>query len=105
MWAQHSLVGGEVVPNQDSTFLWTDPKPSAIGLWLALEDATVENGCLWSLPGSQDEGVHKRFVRQGTTVSFTGVMPEYDLTTFVPIEVRCSTTNVIDSSGQHWRLA
>ncbi len=41
---QHSLVGGEVVPHQDSTFLWTEPQPSVVGLWLALEDATTENG-------------------------------------------------------------
>jgi len=37
-------VGGEVVPHQDSTFLWTEPQPSVVGLWLALEDATTENG-------------------------------------------------------------
>jgi hypothetical protein len=24
-------IGGEVVPHQDSTFLWTDPNPSVIG--------------------------------------------------------------------------
>ena len=43
---QHSLVGGEVVPHQDSTFLWTEPQPSVVGLWLALEDATTENGAM-----------------------------------------------------------
>ena len=36
-------IGGEVVPHQDSTFLYTDP-PSVIGIWLALEDATLTNG-------------------------------------------------------------
>ena len=43
-------VGGEVVPHQDSTFIQTDP-PSCVGVWLALEDATTTNGCLWTLPG------------------------------------------------------
>ena len=47
-------------PHQDSTFLYTDP-PSVIGLWLALEDATVENGCLFSQPGSHLE-VHPRLL-------------------------------------------
>ena len=23
-----------------------------IGLWIALEDADIENGCLWFIPGS-----------------------------------------------------
>ena len=43
--------GGAVPPHQDSTFLYTDP-PSAVGFWYALEDATLENGCLSFLPGS-----------------------------------------------------
>ncbi|PIA26515.1 hypothetical protein AQUCO_09100002v1 [Aquilegia coerulea] len=44
-------IGGEVVPHQDNSFLYTEP-PSCTGLWLALEDATVINGCLWAIPGS-----------------------------------------------------
>ena len=47
---QQPHIGGEVSAHQDSTFLYTDP-PSVIGLWVALEDATKENGCLWSIPG------------------------------------------------------
>lgn len=44
------FVGGEVVPHQDSSFLATSPL-SCVGIWLALEDATRDNGCLWALPG------------------------------------------------------
>lgn len=44
-------IGGAVPSHQDSTFLYTD-KPSAVGFWYALEDATAENGCLSFLPGS-----------------------------------------------------
>lgn len=56
-------IGAAVPPHQDSTFLYTDP-PSAIGFWYALEDATVENGCLGFLPGSHRwTAVEKRFVR------------------------------------------
>lgn len=44
-------IGGAVPPHQDSTFLYTEP-PSAVGFWYALEDATLENGCLSFLPGS-----------------------------------------------------
>jgi len=45
-----ALSGGEVGSHQDATFLWTDPV-TVTGLWVALEDATVDNGCLWALPG------------------------------------------------------
>ncbi|KAM3434697.1 hypothetical protein NHJ13734_005876 [Beauveria thailandica] len=44
-------IGGAVPPHQDSTFLYTKP-PSAVGFWYALQDATLENGCLSFLPGS-----------------------------------------------------
>ncbi|KAH8893381.1 phytanoyl-CoA dioxygenase [Thozetella sp. PMI_491] len=57
-------IGGAVPPHQDSTFLYTDP-PSAVGFWYALEDATLENGCLSFLPGSHKWApIGKRLVRK-----------------------------------------
>ncbi|KAL9620901.1 MAG: hypothetical protein Q9160_004554 [Pyrenula sp. 1 TL-2023] len=57
-------IGAEVPPHQDSTFLYTRP-PSAVGWWIALEDATRGNGCLGFLRGShRREPVRKRFVRK-----------------------------------------
>lgn len=56
-------IGGAVPPHQDSTFLYTD-KPSAVGFWIALEDATVENGCLSFAPESHRRApIKERFVR------------------------------------------
>ncbi len=43
-------IGGEVPGHIDSTFLYTDP-PSATGLWFALEDCTLTNGCMYFAPG------------------------------------------------------
>ncbi|KAK3995134.1 phytanoyl-CoA dioxygenase [Cladorrhinum sp. PSN332] len=58
-------IGGAVPPHQDSTFLYTDP-PSAVGFWYALEDATLENGCLSFLPKSHKwAAVERRLVRGG----------------------------------------
>lgn len=64
-------IGGRVPPHQDSVFLYTDP-PSAVGFWYALEDCTVENGCLSFAPGSHKRApVTQRFIRsedgKGTT--------------------------------------
>jgi len=56
------FIGGEVTAHQDHTFLWTDP-PTATGLWFALEDATIDNGCLWARPGGHLEPPRKRFHR------------------------------------------
>ncbi|KAL5477047.1 hypothetical protein EMCRGX_G023789, partial [Ephydatia muelleri] len=55
-------IGGDVRPHQDSTYLDTTPR-SLIGFWIALEDADVENGCLWFIPGSQGTEVRQRMVR------------------------------------------
>jgi phytanoyl-CoA hydroxylase len=55
-------IGGEVASHQDSTFLYTQPTDIA-GLWFALEDATIENGCLWAIPGGHRRGLKSRWVR------------------------------------------
>ena len=55
-------IGGEVTCHQDATFLFTEPL-RMVGLWFALEDATVENGCLWVIPGGQKLGLKSRFLR------------------------------------------
>jgi phytanoyl-CoA hydroxylase len=55
-------IGGEVTCHQDSTFLYTEPIDIA-GLWFALEAATIENGCLWAIPGGHRYGLKSRWVR------------------------------------------
>src|SRR5437667_2316743 len=55
-------IGGEVTCHQDATFLYTEPLRLA-GLWFALEDAGVENGCLWAIPGGHKLGLKSRFMR------------------------------------------
>jgi len=55
-------IGGEVTCHQDATFLYTEPL-KLVGLWFALEDATIENGCLWVIPGGHKLGLKSRLVR------------------------------------------
>lgn len=108
-------IGGTVHSHQDSTFLYTEPRQTCLGLWLALDDATLENGCLWVRPGSHREPVRRQFIRNpdyfnkkdedapttnapklvfrthhtDTNVTWEGDLPE-DLTEagFVPVEVK-----------------
>jgi phytanoyl-CoA hydroxylase len=42
--------------HQDENFIPTRDR-SLCGVWIALDDATVDNGCLWVLPGSHAHGV------------------------------------------------
>lgn len=42
--------------HQDEDYIPTRDR-SLIGAWIALDDAVVENGCLWVIPGSHKHGV------------------------------------------------
>ena len=68
-------IGGEVTCHQDSTFLHTEPL-SCVGLWLALEDATEENGCMWAEPGGHRRPLQARFVREGDATRMVTLDPE-----------------------------
>jgi phytanoyl-CoA hydroxylase len=57
-------VGGEVDWHQDATFLHTEPS-SVVGLWIALDDASIDNGCLVALPGAHRGPLRRRFTRDG----------------------------------------
>ncbi len=65
-------IGGEVVCHQDSTYIYTEPE-SCIGFWFALEDATLENGCMEFIPGAHRGPLKARNVRVpgGGTVTET----------------------------------
>jgi phytanoyl-CoA hydroxylase len=81
-------IGGEVTCHQDSTFLYTEPIDIA-GLWFALEDATIENGCLWAIPGGHRHGLKSRWLR---TKEGAMAFETYDATPWpenelVPLEV------------------
>lgn len=52
-------VGNAVPPHQDATFLYTDPI-SVVGFWIPLDDASIQNGCLWVIPGSHKENLRCR---------------------------------------------
>ena len=82
-------IGGEVTCHQDATFLHTDPL-TVTGLWFALEDATVENGCLWALAGGHRRGLKSRFLRAaggGTRFEVFDESPWPDAG-LVPVEVQ-----------------
>ncbi|KKZ60551.1 hypothetical protein EMCG_04788 [[Emmonsia] crescens] len=56
-------IGAAVHPHKDSEFLYTDP-PSAVGWWVALQDAVVGNGALGVWKGSHRSGcIQRRLVR------------------------------------------
>jgi phytanoyl-CoA hydroxylase len=99
-------IGGEVTCHQDSTFLYTEPQEIA-GLWFALEDATIENGCLWAIPGGHKLGLKSRWKRNAEGgMSFDvfdcSPWPEDRL---VPLEVTKGTLIILNGLLPHKSLA
>ena len=99
-------IGGEVTCHQDSTFLYTEPQ-SIAGLWFALEDATLENGCLWAIPNGHKLGLKSRWLRNGAggmkfDVFDSSPWPEEKL---VPLEVRKGSLIILDGLLPHKSLA
>lgn len=51
--------GGRVTPwHQDEAYWAPEHDYHAVGAWAPLEDVTVDNGCLWFVPGSHKGPVH-----------------------------------------------
>ncbi|NQY58010.1 MAG: phytanoyl-CoA dioxygenase family protein [Ilumatobacteraceae bacterium] len=109
-------IGGEVGCHQDAAFLYTDPI-SVTGFWFAIEDATLDNGCLWAAPGGHHTALRQLFKRTGTAANdyldADGTeFEELDTTplpeppprgdTLVPIEVPAGTMVVLDGLLPHW---
>jgi phytanoyl-CoA hydroxylase len=85
---KQSLIGGRVRYHQDATYMHASPNP-AIGIWFALEDATLQNGCLWAIPGGHNEPLREFFGRDETNNLFTKTFDStpWDEEKGVPLEV------------------
>ena len=65
-------IGGEVRWHQDATFFDTVPI-TVTTFWFALEDATLDNGCLWVEPGGHRGPLRERFVKTGNAAASTAL--------------------------------
>lgn len=65
----------QVPPHTDGTFLFTKPQ-SAVGFWFALQDCTIENGCLSYNPGThKTHPITSRFVKRNGGADGCGFDP------------------------------
>lgn len=96
-------IGGEVNCHVDHTFLWTEPQ-SVIGFWVAIDDATTENGCLWALPGGHRIPVKSRSrLNESRTATTTDVFDStpYPTVGLVPLEAARGTLVLLNGSLPH----
>jgi len=85
-------IGAKVNPHTDSTFIYTEPL-SCVAAWLAMEDATIQNGCLCVIPGSHTYPLQERFIKnnKGTETHFIDTSQKrinWDLDKLQPVPVK-----------------
>ncbi|MDC0226744.1 phytanoyl-CoA dioxygenase family protein, partial [Alphaproteobacteria bacterium] len=94
-------IGGEVVCHQDSTFLYTEPD-TVVGFWIALENANIDNGCLWVEPGGHKGPLRKLFTKEKNKMK----MITLDVTPFneetIPLEVSKGTLVLLHGRLPHY---
>ena len=95
-------IGGEVRWHQDASFFVTDPI-TVTTFWFALEDATVDNGCLWAQPGAHRSPLRERFVRQGRSLRMEKLdaTPWPDERSAMPLPVQAGTLIVFHGLLPH----
>lgn len=79
--------------HQDEFYIPTRDK-SLIGVWIAIDDASIENGCLWIIPGSHKPGYmmprvdnHSNEYADVDTIDVSGYKEEE----IIPVEVKSGT--------------
>ena len=104
-------IGGEVRWHQDASFFESDPV-TVTTFWFALEDATLQNGCLWTEPGGHKgpRGVlRERFVREGRKAWMEQVdatpWPAADSREAIPLEVEAGSLVVFHGLLPHYSPA
>ena len=91
-------IGGEVGCHQDATFLYTDPM-TVTGFWFAIEDATLENGCLWAAPGGHRGPLRKVFQRARRVADDDGT--EFEQLDDTPLPTRPHDLVPLEVAGRH----
>lgn len=81
--------GGVVGWHQDN-YYFNVAAERTVSVWLALDDATVDNGCMWYLPGQHHERLeHEQLWDKSAKKGFYYAIPDLDDAGAVPAEVPC----------------
>ena len=81
--------------HQDENYIPTRDR-SLIGAWIAIDDAYVENGCMWVIPGSQRAGYLFPTRKHGDPDEFDthdDMAVGFDESPQVPVEVKAGSAS------------
>jgi ectoine hydroxylase-related dioxygenase (phytanoyl-CoA dioxygenase family) len=88
--------------HQDSYYFPFEPPRPVVGVWLAVTEATLANGCLHVLPGSHREPVHEHVPdrRPGAQYGYVEIV-DYDMAASVPVLMQPGDLLLFDSHLMH----
>jgi hypothetical protein len=88
--------------HQDSFYFPFEPARPVVGIWLAVTQATLVNGCLHVLPGSQTEAVHTHVPdrRPGANYGYFEIV-DHDMAASEPVLMDPGDLLVFDSHLMH----
>lgn len=98
-------IGGEVRWHQDASYLIAG-EPGIVGIWVAVEDATETNGCLWMQPGAHTSPLRERYTvdwQSGTgTLETLDETPWQGRATPVPVPVSAGSVVLFHERMPHY---
>jgi len=88
--------------HQDSYYFPFEPPRPVVGVWLAVSEATLENGCLHVLPGSHVEPVHEHVPdrRPGALYGYMEIV-DHDMGADTPVLMQPGDLLLFDSHLMH----
>jgi len=88
--------------HQDSYYFPFEPPRPILGVWLAVTEATLENGCLHVLPGSHCEPVHEHVPdrRPGANYGYVEIV-DHDMAAAQPVLMEPGDLLLFDSHLMH----
>ena len=88
--------------HQDSLYFPFEPRRPVVGVWLAVTEATLQNGCLHVLPGSQTEPVHQHVPdrRPAANYGYFEII-DHDMSASEPVLMSPGDLLVFDSHLMH----
>jgi len=98
-------IGGEVRWHQDVSYLISEPN-SITGIWVAIEDASRDNGCLWVQPGGHLSPMRETYQVDWSTGE--GVLTELDKTPWptadeaIAVEVKAGSVVIFHDHLPHY---